>query len=65
MQIVTKSELAFTRNLLECNINFDFLLCMQQALQQQTTIDFSYRHDACSKQQQVIFSTGLVVYEYA
>jgi len=61
----TKSKLAFTRNLLKCNSGFDFLLRKQQTLQRQTTIDFSYRCIVCGKHQQVIFSTGLMVYGYA
>jgi len=32
--------MAFPRNLLKCNNDFDFLLCKRQALQRQTALIF-------------------------
>ena len=56
--LVSRSKLGFTRNLLKCNSDFDCLLRKQQAFAAANYgIDFCYSHVGCGKRQQVIFIT--------
>jgi len=54
--VILRSTLALMGNLLKCNSDFDFLLCKQQDLLQQTTALIFPICVGCGKPQQVSFT---------